>query len=139
MVLKVQMILFYTFQKSRLVTILGRDAFLRVFGSVKKAAVNTAQEKIFRVINGEIMGKKLDKPGEGTPQVDPEMCQHPQDQVIRKSNKSGNNTNNAATPADATTTATMILISPTSLNASYVTLPHTNTATTSPKIGRAHV
>ena len=36
------------------------------------------------------MGKKLDELGKGEPQVDPEICQHPQDQVIRKSNKNAN-------------------------------------------------
>ena len=55
---------------------------------MKKATYDKAQETVFRVINGEIMGKKLPGAGQGDPEVDPELCQHPQDKIIRKSNKS---------------------------------------------------
>lgn len=73
--------------KRRTQAALGEDSYKRLF---QRARVEDRRESrpqlIDRLINGELVGKPL-KPGEGVPQLDPQMCSHPIAEMKRRGNK----------------------------------------------------
>jgi len=71
--------------KRRCQAALGEDNYRRMFQKVKEVRPQ-GNHPFDRLINGEVVGAPL-KPGEGVPQVDPQMCMHPTSEMKRRGNK----------------------------------------------------
>ena len=73
--------------KNRTQAALGTDAYKRIFQRAREEDRQAGnQSPHHRMINGELIGKPL-KPGDGTPTVDPQMCNHPTAEMKRRGNK----------------------------------------------------
>jgi len=65
---------------------LGKNVYESIFDRAQQIAALPPPVPIFRIREGQIMGKRLE-PGKEPPSVDPLMCQHPDSKVKPRANK----------------------------------------------------
>ena len=70
--------------KMQVQAVLGKAVYQRLYQEAKSTKERTTED-YSRVINGEIMGKKLE-PAKGTPDTDPAVCIHPTTYLAKRSN-----------------------------------------------------
>jgi hypothetical protein len=80
-VTKIVWVFRHAISKHQTVAVLGKEAYLRVFQSIKATAAQAAAETVVRMIKGQIVGKMIPPPskkpiGQPEPRVSPDVCQH---------------------------------------------------------------
>ena len=83
MALKLIYVIRYSFYKEKVVHILGRSAFLRIFDREKKEEAKARE--VSRIVDGEAVGKPMTQ-ATGKVAVDPALCQHPNQSMKRRGN-----------------------------------------------------
>ena len=73
--------------KNMVKTLLGPQNYLRMCGNARRQAENPEAPIVTRVIGGEIVGKPKE-PGDGVVQIDPRLCQHPEQKMKPRGNRS---------------------------------------------------
>ena len=88
MVIKISWIFMALKMKTACTAVLGKDNYLRLHQDAKRSQKKPGEEEDYsRVINGQILGKELDKKGNGIPDVDPSVCDNPTTAIKARSNK----------------------------------------------------
>ena len=87
-VTKIVWVFRHMISKHQTVAVLGKDAYLRLFHTIKATAAQAAEETVVHILKGEIVGKMIPPPskkpsGQPEPNVSPDVCQH-EDHFMKK-------------------------------------------------------
>ena len=82
LILKIFMVIRVFSIKNMVKILLGPQNYLRMCGKARQQTENPETPVVTRVIRGEIVGKPKAEPGDGVVQIDPNMCQHPEEKMI---------------------------------------------------------
>ena len=77
--------------KGAAIACLGKPTYLRIHGEIKRRdetdASRAADPQTSRVMNGFMFGKQKKVPAAGSPECEPEVCDHPAGKIKARSNK----------------------------------------------------